>query len=133
MNEAEPITLHQRRGGPLEWMRWIPAALLAIAFLVFAVISGRIILVPILVSVAVAYLLAPVVGWFERRGWSRSSSAILSITAISLVVVLVLINGFFVAAEFALVKIRETQLAPLMAKGASRSARMPACFSRLRL
>ncbi|MEO6726027.1 MAG: AI-2E family transporter [Blastocatellia bacterium] len=76
---------------PIEWMRWIPAALLAIAFLVFAVISGRIILVPILISVALAYLLAPVVGWFERRGWSRSSSAILAITAVSLMVVLVLI------------------------------------------
>src|SRR6185369_510832 len=32
------------------------------------------------------------------------------------VLLLVLINGFFVAAEFALVKIRETQLTPLIAK-----------------
>src|SRR5258708_3643678 len=35
---------------------------------------------------------------------------------------LVLFNGFFVAAEFALVKIRDTQLNPLIAKG-QRSAR----------
>jgi CBS domain containing-hemolysin-like protein len=33
------------------------------------------------------------------------------------VVVLVLLNGFFVAAEFALVKVRDTQLTPLVAKG----------------
>lgn len=33
-----------------------------------------------------------------------------------LVGVLVLLNGFFVAAEFALVKVRETQLAPLIAR-----------------
>ena len=33
------------------------------------------------------------------------------------VVFLVLLNGFFVAAEFALVKIRDTQLNPLIAKG----------------
>lgn len=37
------------------------------------------------------------------------------------VLILVLINGFFVAAEFALVKIRETQLVPLIAKGHRRA------------
>jgi CBS domain containing-hemolysin-like protein len=40
-----------------------------------------------------------------------------------LVVVLVLLNGFFVAAEFAIVKVRDTQLQPLVAKG-NRRARM---------
>jgi len=39
------------------------------------------------------------------------------------VILLVLINGFFVAAEFALVKIRETQLNPLIAQG-NRSAKL---------
>jgi len=39
------------------------------------------------------------------------------------VVFLVLLNGFFVAAEFALVKIRETQLTALIAKG-QRSAKI---------
>src|SRR5436853_7421025 len=33
------------------------------------------------------------------------------------VFILVLLNGFFVAAEFALVKIRDTQLDPLIRKG----------------
>ena len=37
--------------------------------------------------------------------------------------VLVVLNGFFVAAEFALVKVRDTQLEPLVAKG-QRRARM---------
>ena len=37
------------------------------------------------------------------------------------VVVLVLLNGFFVAAEFALVKVRETQLAPLKDRGSRRA------------
>ncbi len=76
---------------PIEWMRWVPAALLAIAFLGFVFVSGRIVLVPMLISIALAYLLAPVVRWFERRGWSRSSSTLLGITAASLLVVLVLI------------------------------------------
>jgi len=39
------------------------------------------------------------------------------------VLALVALNGFFVAAEFALVKIRDTQLAPLIARG-QRRARM---------
>lgn len=39
------------------------------------------------------------------------------------VLVLVFLNGFFVAAEFALVKIRDTQLDPLIRKG-NRAARM---------
>jgi CBS domain containing-hemolysin-like protein len=37
------------------------------------------------------------------------------------VVFLVLLNGFFVAAEFALVKIRDTQLEPLLKKGNRRA------------
>lgn len=37
------------------------------------------------------------------------------------VLVLVLLNGFFVAAEFALVKIRDSQLRPLIAKGHRRA------------
>ena len=76
---------------PIEWMRWIPAALLAFVFVAFVFISGRIVLVPMLISIALAYLLAPIVTWFERRGWSRSSSTLLGITAATLTVVLVLI------------------------------------------
>jgi CBS domain containing-hemolysin-like protein len=40
---------------------------------------------------------------------------------ILVVVLLVLLNAFFVAAEFALVKVRETQLAPLIARGNRRA------------
>ena len=47
-------------------------------------------------------------------------SIVLKLTA---VLALVGLNGFFVAAEFALVKIRSTQLAPLAAKG-NRRARL---------
>jgi len=78
---------HEKNSGsnhwltPIEWMRWIPVALLAIAFIAFVFVSGRIVLVPMLISVALAYMLAPLVSWFERRGWSRSSSTLLGITA----------------------------------------------------
>jgi CBS domain containing-hemolysin-like protein len=51
-----------------------------------------------------------------------TSDAIIKVVLLVLaVVVLVLVNGFFVAAEFALVKIRETQLTPLIARGHRRA------------
>ncbi|MBP6823481.1 MAG: AI-2E family transporter [Acidobacteria bacterium] len=80
-----------KRLEPIEWMRWVPAALLVIVFLLLVFISGRIVLVPMLISIALAYLLAPIVTWFEQRGWSRSSSTLLGITAAALMIVLVLI------------------------------------------
>ena len=44
-------------------------------------------------------------------------TAILIVLKFLAVLTLVLLNGFFVAAEFALVRIRETQLDILVAKG----------------
>lgn len=72
-------------------MRWIPFVLLALIFLVAVFIGARIILVPMLSSLALAYLLAPVVAWFERRGWSRSSSVLLAITSATVTLILILI------------------------------------------
>lgn len=72
-------------------MRWIPLVLLALIFGVAIFIGARVILVPMLSSLALAYLLAPVVIWFEKRGWSRSSSALLAITTATVTLVLILI------------------------------------------
>jgi predicted PurR-regulated permease PerM len=77
--------------GPIEWMRWIPAIILAVVFLIAFFISIRIILVPLLCSLALAYLLAPMVNWFEGRGWSRISSVLLGMTSATVILVLVLI------------------------------------------
>jgi predicted PurR-regulated permease PerM len=86
-SKEEP--LHARN--PLEWMRWVPLALLALVFFVAVFIGARIILVPMLCSLALAYLLAPVVAWFERRGWSRSSSVLLTISGAAVALALILI------------------------------------------
>lgn len=72
-------------------MRWIPLVLLVVVFCVAVFIGARIILVPMLSSLALAYLLAPVVNWFERRGWSRPSSVLLAITSATVALVLILI------------------------------------------
>ncbi|HYG35818.1 MAG TPA: hemolysin family protein [Clostridia bacterium] len=49
------------------------------------------------------------------------NEVILILLRLLAVVVLVLLNGFFVAAEFALVKVRNTQLEPLASKGLRRA------------
>ena len=72
-------------------MRWVPLALLALVFFAAVFIGARIILVPMLCSLALAYLLAPVVAWFERRGWSRSSSVLLTISGAAVALALILI------------------------------------------
>jgi predicted PurR-regulated permease PerM len=76
---------------PIEWMRWVPLALLALVFCAALFVGARIILVPMLCSLALAYLLAPVVAWFERRGWSRSSSVLLTLSGAAMAFALILI------------------------------------------
>ena len=72
-------------------MRWVPFALLILIFCAAVFIGARIVLVPMLCSLALAYLLAPAVEWFERRGWSRPSSVLLTISGAVMVLVLILI------------------------------------------
>lgn len=72
-------------------MRWIPLALLVLVFCAALFIGARIILVPMLCSLALAYLLAPVVTWFERRGWSRPASVLLTISGATVTLALILI------------------------------------------
>jgi len=62
-----------------------------------------------------------VAGW-RKRGTIVSTYEIpMTLLKLAAVPLLVLLNGFFVAAEFALVKIRDTQLDMLVAKGQRRA------------
>jgi predicted PurR-regulated permease PerM len=85
------VSVRGRNTGPLEWMRWIPACTLLVAVGALLLIGGRIILVPLLSSLALAYLLEPVVEWFERRGWSRTTSVLLTLAAATLATFVVLV------------------------------------------
>ena len=76
---------------PIAWMRWVPGVLLAIAIIAVFMFGLRIVLLPILLSVALAYLLAPITAWLERRGWSRSSAALLTVLGSFLLAILGLI------------------------------------------
>lgn len=79
------------RLNPLRWMRWVPVSALALLTLIIVYVGGRIILIPLLASLAIAYLLAPIVSWFEKRGWSRQSAVILTIVMALIVIILGLI------------------------------------------
>ena len=76
---------------PISWMRWIPAALLVLVLGGLILFGAQIVLVPLLASVALAYLLAPFAGWLERRGWSRPTASLLTVTGVGLVLALALI------------------------------------------
>jgi CBS domain containing-hemolysin-like protein len=62
------------------------------------------------------------------ENWESSGSIVLRLLAI---LALVLLNGFFVAAEFALVRVRVSQLDPLVADGAKNAARTRRLVARL--
>jgi predicted PurR-regulated permease PerM len=88
-----------------------------VIFCAVVFISGRIILAPLLISLTLAYLLAPVVVWFERRGWSRPSSALLAITSGSVLAVLILI---FVLPSFWVQLTKSYEQARALARESSR-------------
>jgi predicted PurR-regulated permease PerM len=90
-NPAESAEASEYRRNPLEWFRWIPALILALLILAVLFISSQVILIPLLSSLALAYMLEPVVEWFERRGWSRSVAVLLTLTAASLATILILL------------------------------------------
>ncbi|HZN10267.1 MAG TPA: AI-2E family transporter [Blastocatellia bacterium] len=79
------------RVGAIDWMRWVPAVALALLAGWALLIGGRVILVPLLASLALAYLLEPAVRWFERRGWSRAAAALLALIGAALALTLALI------------------------------------------
>ena len=75
---------------PFWWLRWVPAFLLAAAVLYLTYIVGRVAIVPVLASFAIAYVINPIVEAFEARGFSRWVGALAAILLVSLVIVLFL-------------------------------------------
>jgi predicted PurR-regulated permease PerM len=73
----------------LWWVRWVPAALLITALIVLTILIGGTVVVPLLLSFAIAFMLEPIVDWFERRGRSRQVAVLLTLLATLLTIVLV--------------------------------------------
>jgi predicted PurR-regulated permease PerM len=79
---AIPVAVEERP--PFWWLRWVPAFVLTVATLWFFYVIGRVAIVPVLASFAIAYVVNPVVESFERRGFSRPIAALAAIVVVSL-------------------------------------------------
>lgn len=75
---------------PFWWVRWIPAALLICSLLVVAIVIGGNVIMPLMVSFALAFLLEPLVDRFQKWGRSRNVAVILTLSGAVLLVTLAL-------------------------------------------
>ncbi len=71
---------------PFWWLRWVPTVVVSVLVIYFLYVAGRVAIVPVLASIALAYLLNPIVYQGEKRGLSRPVSAITAILLVSLVI-----------------------------------------------
>ena len=69
---------------PFWWLRWVPAALLTVLLLYIGYVIGRVAIVPVLASFAIAYVINPIVQWFEKFGFTRWLAALGAILAVTL-------------------------------------------------
>lgn len=76
---------------PFWWARWVPAALLIVGLMAFTIVVGSTVLVPLVVSVALTFMLEPLVERFTRTVRSRSLAVLLALLTAAALVILVLI------------------------------------------
>lgn len=70
---------------PFAWLRWVPTVVISALILYFLYVVGRVAIVPVLASFALAYLLNPIVYQGEKRGLSRTMAAVVAILLVTLV------------------------------------------------
>ncbi|MBA2378982.1 MAG: AI-2E family transporter [Blastocatellia bacterium] len=69
---------------PFWWFRWVPTVVVSAITLYILYVVGSVVVVPLLASVALAYLLNPLVVQLEKRGMSRviaAAAALFLVTA----------------------------------------------------
>lgn len=71
---------------PFWWLRWVPTVVVSVLVLYFLYVVGSVAIVPVLASFALAYLLNPIVLQGEKRGLSRTMSAIVAILLVTLAI-----------------------------------------------
>jgi predicted PurR-regulated permease PerM len=72
---------------PFWWLRWVPAVVCAAVVLYLLYVLGRVALIPLLASFALAYMLNPIVQEFEQRGLSRVVAATLTLLGVTLAMI----------------------------------------------
>jgi len=73
------------------WARYVPIALLALLLTALLVVAGGSILVPLLISFALAFMLEPLADRFQRRGRSRNAAVLLTLLTTTLTVLLIFV------------------------------------------
>ncbi len=86
MNDLSPAPGVTKRTSPFWWFRWVPTVVVSALILYLLYVVGSVVLIPVLASFALAYLLNPIVYQIERRGLSRSVSALGAIVLVSLAI-----------------------------------------------
>jgi predicted PurR-regulated permease PerM len=71
---------------PFWWLRWVPTAVCTAVVLYLLYVVGSVAIIPLLASVALAYLLNPIVQALEKWGLSRAFAAIFTLLAMTLVI-----------------------------------------------
>ena len=79
---------------PFWWVRWVPIALLIAGLITLTIVIGGKVLVPLLVSFALAFMLEPLADWFQRRSHSRSAAVLLTLGSAALMVALLLYSCY---------------------------------------
>ena len=69
---------------PFWWLRWVPSFLFVSVVIYLLYLLGRVALIPVLASFAIAYVLNPISQWFQERGLSRAFGAFLSLAVVTL-------------------------------------------------
>jgi predicted PurR-regulated permease PerM len=79
---------------PIWWFRWIPIIVVTLLVLELLYVVGRVAIVPVLASFAIAYLLNPLVCRLTEHGMSRPTAALLSLVIVGITATAVL--GFII-------------------------------------
>ena len=61
----------------------MPAALLTLLILYLGYYVGRVAIIPVLASFAIAYVVNPIVEWFEARGLAKAVAALLTLALVT--------------------------------------------------
>lgn len=73
------------------WVRWVPVALVLLLVIALMITAGNPILLPLLASFALAFMLEPLVDWFQRRRWPRPLAVLFAMATATGAFILVLL------------------------------------------
>jgi predicted PurR-regulated permease PerM len=79
-----PASELREQRSPYWWFRWVPAVVVIVLLLDLLYVVGRLALVPVLASFALAYLVYPIVYQLEKRGLSRPLAALATLLIVTL-------------------------------------------------